>query len=102
MSSNIYFFWNFHNFSRINWFYYIFRSFKRNGIIKLKEGDKEHNLIKAGFLSGMGQLVKEVEVVGIHKNVCSIITGQARSQSFRIYSEAMQKKCGGNANIKYA
>lgn len=79
-----------------------FRLFKRNGMMKLEERDKEHDLIKAGFLSGMGQLGKEVEVVGIHKNSCSTILGQARLQSFRIYCEAMRNKCGGNANIKYA
>ncbi|XP_049404278.1 probable inactive poly [ADP-ribose] polymerase SRO2 [Solanum stenotomum] len=79
-----------------------FRSFKRNGMIELEERNKEHDLIKAGFLSGMGHLGKEVEVVAIHKNSCSTILGQARLESFRIYSEAMRKKCGGNANIKYA
>ncbi|KAH0675382.1 hypothetical protein KY285_023183 [Solanum tuberosum] len=81
---------------------YHFRLLKRNGIIKLEERDQEHDLIKAGFLSGMGQLGNEIEVVAIHKNSRSTILGQARSESFRIYSEAMQKKCGGDANIKYA
>ncbi|XP_006356433.1 probable inactive poly [ADP-ribose] polymerase SRO2 [Solanum tuberosum] len=79
-----------------------FRSLKRNGIIKLEERDQEHDLIKAGFLSGMGQLGNEIEVVAIHKNSRSTILGQARSESFSIYSEAMRKKCGGDANIKYA
>ncbi|XP_059315852.1 probable inactive poly [ADP-ribose] polymerase SRO2 [Lycium ferocissimum] len=79
-----------------------FRSFKRNGMIKLEECDKEHDFIKAGFLSGMGQFAKEVEVVSLHKNSCSTILGQARLEGFRIYSESMRKKCGGNANIKYA
>ncbi|KAJ8569787.1 hypothetical protein K7X08_006364 [Anisodus acutangulus] len=79
-----------------------FRLFKRNGMIKLEKSDKEHDLIKAGFLSGMGQLAKEIEVVGIHKNSCSTIFGQAKLEAFRIHSEAMRKKCGGNANIKYA
>ncbi|MCD7463318.1 hypothetical protein HAX54_050328 [Datura stramonium] len=78
------------------------RLLKRNEMIKLEEREKEHDLIKAGFVSGMGQLAKEVEVVGIHKNSCSTISGQARLESFRIYSEAMRNKCGGNANIKYA
>ncbi|KAK4376878.1 hypothetical protein RND71_003174 [Anisodus tanguticus] len=79
-----------------------FRLLKRNGMIKLEKSDKEHDLIKAGFLSGMGQLAKEIEVVGIHKNSCSTIFGQAKLEAFRIHSEAMRKKCGGNANIKYA
>ncbi|PHT45469.1 hypothetical protein CQW23_14627, partial [Capsicum baccatum] len=79
-----------------------FRSFKRNEMIKLEERDIEHDLIKASFLSGMGQWAEDVEVVAIHKNSCSTILGQARSESFRIYAEAMRKKCGGEANIKYA
>ncbi|XP_055806866.1 probable inactive poly [ADP-ribose] polymerase SRO2 [Solanum dulcamara] len=79
-----------------------FRSFMRNGLIKVEEGEEEHDLMKAGFVSGLRQLGKEIEVVAIHKNLCSTIIGQAKLQSFRIYCEAMRKKCGGNANIKYA
>ncbi|XP_004238657.1 probable inactive poly [ADP-ribose] polymerase SRO2 [Solanum lycopersicum] len=81
---------------------YHFRSLKSNEVMKLEEGDQDHDLIKAGFLSGMGQLGNEIEVVAVHKNSCSTILGQARSESFRIYSEAMRKKCSGDANIKYA
>ncbi|XP_055806863.1 probable inactive poly [ADP-ribose] polymerase SRO2 [Solanum dulcamara] len=79
-----------------------FGSFRRNGVIKVEEGNEEHDLIKAGFVSGLRQLGKEIEVVAIHKNLCSTIIGQAKLQSFRIYCEAMRKKCGGDANIKYA
>ncbi|XP_060213970.1 probable inactive poly [ADP-ribose] polymerase SRO2 isoform X2 [Lycium barbarum] len=79
-----------------------FRLLKRNGMIKLKERDKKHDIIESGFLSGMGQFAKEVEVVSIHKNSCTTILGQARLEGFRIYSEAMRKKCGGNDNSKYA
>ncbi|XP_009590724.1 probable inactive poly [ADP-ribose] polymerase SRO2 isoform X1 [Nicotiana tomentosiformis] len=79
-----------------------FRLFKTNGMIKLEENDKEHGLIKSGFITCMGPLAKEVEVVAIHKNSCSTILGKARLEAFRIFSEAVREKCNGNANIKYA
>lgn len=71
-------------------------------MIKLEEHGQAYDLIKASFLSGMEQLGKEIEVVAIHKNSCSRIMGQARLKSFRINSEVMRNKCGGDVNIKYA
>ncbi|KAF8390418.1 hypothetical protein HHK36_024944 [Tetracentron sinense] len=72
------------------------------GMVRLEEGDREHNTIKQKFVSGMGSLGKHSTVVNIHRNSYSGFTGQARLQSFRIFSEAVSTKCGGNANIKYA
>ncbi|XP_009768129.1 putative inactive poly [ADP-ribose] polymerase SRO2 isoform X2 [Nicotiana tabacum] len=79
-----------------------FRLFKTNGMIKLEENNKEHGLIKSGFITCMGPLAKQVEVVAIHKNSCSTLLGKARLEAFRIFSEAVREKCNGNANIKYA
>ncbi|KAK9276522.1 hypothetical protein L1049_006056 [Liquidambar formosana] len=79
-----------------------FGSFTRNGMINLDEGNGEHDIIKKSFLLGMGDFGKDANVVAIHKNSYSSLAGQARLESFRIFSEAVAKKCGGDANIKYA
>ncbi|XP_020523292.1 probable inactive poly [ADP-ribose] polymerase SRO2 isoform X2 [Amborella trichopoda] len=41
-------------------------------------------------------------VVSIHKISHSSFSGQARLQAFSLYSDAIAKKCGGDANIRYA
>ncbi|KAK6117923.1 hypothetical protein DH2020_048328 [Rehmannia glutinosa] len=77
-----------------------FRDFARNGMVRLEENEGEHNVIKNGFLVGMGVLGKEIDVVAVHKNSCSSVSGQARMESFRIFSQAVAAKRGGDANIK--
>ncbi|KAK9278922.1 hypothetical protein L1049_028503 [Liquidambar formosana] len=72
------------------------------GLIRLEEGERPHEIIRRRFVSSLGSLGARTTVVAIRRNSCSSVNGQARLQSFQIYSRAMQKKCGGNANIKYA
>ncbi|KAK3041805.1 hypothetical protein RJ639_000321 [Escallonia herrerae] len=79
-----------------------FRCFTKNGLIKVEEDRNEHDIIKKGFLVGMGQLGKETDVVAVHRNSYDGLTGQARFETFRIFSQAVAQKCGGSANIKYA
>ncbi|XP_043723351.1 probable inactive poly [ADP-ribose] polymerase SRO2 isoform X1 [Telopea speciosissima] len=78
-----------------------FESFAGNGLIKLEEGDKEHDIIKNKFILGLGSLGRHTKVVSVHKNLFSSFHRKARLQSFKIFSEAMSLKCNGNANIKY-
>ncbi|XP_042485364.1 probable inactive poly [ADP-ribose] polymerase SRO2 [Macadamia integrifolia] len=79
-----------------------FESFTGNGLIRLEEGDNEHDIIKNRFILGLGSLGRHATVVAVHKNSFSSFHRQARFQSFKIFSEAMSLKCNGNANIKYA
>ncbi|KAA8533150.1 hypothetical protein F0562_033317 [Nyssa sinensis] len=79
-----------------------FGFFTQKGMIQVEEGNSEHEIIKKSFLMGMGSLGKETNIVAIHRNSHSNLIGQARLDTFRIFSEAVAKKCGGNANIKYA
>lgn len=72
-----------------------------NGIIKVEEGNLEHDAVRKSFLSGMGAIRKDTQVVAIHKNAHSTLVGQARFESFRIFAQAVALKCGGDANIKY-
>lgn len=78
-----------------------FRFANISGLVRLVEGDRLHDLIKRRFISGLGSLGAQASVVAIHRNTYSSVLGQARLQSFQIYSKAVERKCGGNANIKY-
>ncbi|KAJ4973301.1 hypothetical protein NE237_006475 [Protea cynaroides] len=78
-----------------------FESFERIGLIRL-EGNQEHDIIKNRFILGLGPLGRHTAVVAIHKNSFSSFHRKARLQSFSIFSEAILRKCHGNANIKYA
>ncbi|KAL7246530.1 hypothetical protein ACSBR2_001591 [Camellia fascicularis] len=73
-----------------------------DGLIKVPEDDKLHEFINRKFISGLGSLGMHTSVVSIHRNSCSSFIGQARLQSFRVFARAMEKKCAGNANLRYA
>uniref|UniRef100_A0A5B7AX47 Putative inactive poly(ADP-ribose) polymerase SRO2 n=1 Tax=Davidia involucrata TaxID=16924 RepID=A0A5B7AX47_DAVIN len=79
-----------------------FRFLTQKGMIQVEEGNSEHEIIKKSFLEGIGPLGKDTNIVAIHRNSHSCLTGKARLETFRIFSEAVAKKCGGNANIKHA
>ncbi|XP_058088232.1 probable inactive poly [ADP-ribose] polymerase SRO2 [Magnolia sinica] len=73
-----------------------------DGQILLEEGDKDYSFVKRIFLAGMGSLAKNTSVEAIHRNQHSSFLGKSRLQTFRIYSEAMMKKCGDNINMRFA
>ncbi|CAL5385379.1 unnamed protein product [Camellia sinensis] len=73
-----------------------------DGLIKVPQDDKLHEFINRKFISGLGSLGMHTSVVSIHRNSCSSFIGQARLQSFHVFARAMEKKCVGNANLRYA
>ena len=73
-----------------------------NGLVKLDEEDRLHEIIKRRFVSGLGSLGLRASVVAIHRNSCSSFTAQARLQSFHIFAGATEKKLAGSPNLKYA
>ncbi|KAK6920708.1 RST domain [Dillenia turbinata] len=73
-----------------------------DGFVRLDEDDRLFNIIKRRFISGLGSLGSQTSVVGIHRIAYSDFIGQARLHSFQIYAQAMQKKRGDHANMKYA
>ncbi|XP_059278325.1 probable inactive poly [ADP-ribose] polymerase SRO5 [Lycium ferocissimum] len=75
---------------------------KSDGLIWIREGDKIHHMISKKFISGFGTLGLSTKIEAIHKSACSSFMKSAKLQSFHIFSKAMEKKCGGNANVKYA
>ncbi|XP_056174919.1 probable inactive poly [ADP-ribose] polymerase SRO5 isoform X2 [Syzygium oleosum] len=77
--------------------------FTGGGLMELGEGDKAHRLIKERLISRLGMLGARVTVAAIHQNCYSSAAAKARAQAFRVYSEAVQKKGGGEtANVRYA
>ncbi|PIA40559.1 hypothetical protein AQUCO_02500341v1 [Aquilegia coerulea] len=77
--------------------------FDDNGLVKLGGEENGHKIIEKAFVSAMGSLGKHISVVSIHKNSFSGLSGQARIQSFRIFSEMTTKKCQSNSgNVKFA
>nr|XP_048322824.1 probable inactive poly [ADP-ribose] polymerase SRO2 isoform X1 [Ziziphus jujuba var. spinosa] len=77
--------------------------FARYGMVSVEEGSMEHEVVKRSFLYGMGLASKDTNIVDINKiNLNSGLTRQAKAKSFRIFSQAVAEKCGGDANIKHA
>ncbi|KAL8121263.1 putative inactive poly [ADP-ribose] polymerase SRO2 [Apium graveolens] len=62
----------------------------------------EHDVIKNCLVMGMGKLGQHVKVVAVRKKSFSGLSGQGRLQSFRVFSEAVSRKTGGNPNVKFA
>lgn len=77
--------------------------FAWKGMVGVGEESMEHELVKRSFLYGMGLVSKDTKIVAVHRiNVNSGLTRQAKAKSFRIFSQAVAEKCGGDANIKHA
>ncbi|XAR72627.1 NAD(+) ADP-ribosyltransferase [Bertholletia excelsa] len=72
-----------------------------DGFVEVHEGERLHEILRRRFLSGLGSLETRSSVVAIHRNSCSGILGHARLQAFHVFARAVEKKCGGNANLKY-
>lgn len=73
-----------------------------DGLPEVHEGDRLFEIIKRRFVLGLGSYGRLTQIVSIRRNCFSNFTGQARVQSFQIFAQAMEKKCGSNANLKYA
>lgn len=79
-----------------------FADFTRNGMFKIGEGSREHDLIKKTLLEGMGRHANFTRIVAIHKNSVSGSAGKARWLAFRIFSQAVAERRGGNSNLRFA
>ncbi|KAL0800011.1 hypothetical protein Bca101_055186 [Brassica carinata] len=73
--------------------------------ILLREGNQEHDVITTCFLSGLGgppTLANATTIVTIRKKSPNTITTRAKHLSFRIFTEAITRKNGGDPNVRYA
>ncbi|CAI9753936.1 unnamed protein product [Fraxinus pennsylvanica] len=73
-----------------------------NGLIRVHEEDKMHEIMKNKFVSSLSNCGLHTEVEAIHKKVYSGAMCQAKYQSFCIYARAMDQNFRGGANVKYA
>ncbi|KAF8085395.1 hypothetical protein N665_0668s0026 [Sinapis alba] len=70
--------------------------------ILLRERNQEHDVITTCFLSGLGPtLANTTTIVTIRKKSPNTITTKAKYLSFRIFTEAIARKNGGDPNVKY-
>ncbi|CAJ1938402.1 unnamed protein product [Sphenostylis stenocarpa] len=71
--------------------------------MKVEKESEEYQSIKNGFLKGMEFMGHATTVMALYKNDVSFsLPRQARWDSFKIFSQAVAIKCGGNANLRYA
>ncbi|CAH2033728.1 unnamed protein product [Thlaspi arvense] len=72
-----------------------------DSMILLGEGNPEHDVIRTCLLSGMGTLSSDTTIAAVRKNFSEGITTRAKYVAFRIFTEAMARKNGGDPNVKY-
>jgi hypothetical protein len=72
-----------------------------DGLIRMDEDERLHQIIKQKFVSGLGCLAIHTRIESIHRNSYSSLTKQARLHAFHTFKQALEKKCDGNANLKY-
>jgi hypothetical protein len=74
-----------------------------NALIRVGDGEMIYETIKKKLVSSLGSYgFNDIQVEAIHRKDYSGIMSRAKLQSFCIYSRAMELKCDGNANVKYA
>ncbi|KAI3454497.1 hypothetical protein Pfo_011160 [Paulownia fortunei] len=72
------------------------------GFIRVTDGDGMHEFIKTKLVSSLRPCGIDAQIETIYRNGYSSEMSQAKLQSFNIFSLAVQKKCHGDAKIKYA
>ncbi|KAI7754077.1 hypothetical protein M8C21_009592 [Ambrosia artemisiifolia] len=73
------------------------------GLVRLDESDKLCGIIGKKFVSRLSEIGIDAVVDCIHRNMFNAnVISQARISSFQIFVKALQKRNGGDANIKYA
>lgn len=70
--------------------------------IKVSQDTTLFETIAQKLVSGLGDLGVSFRVEAIHRNLFSGLNCQAKFHSFRLFQRAMEKKNGGDANVKYA
>ncbi|ESQ28175.1 hypothetical protein EUTSA_v10019788mg [Eutrema salsugineum] len=76
-------------------------NFTGDSTVLLREDNHEYDVIKNCFLSGMGPFAGETTVVAVRKNSTERVTTKAKFAASVVFTEAMKRKNGGNANVRY-
>ncbi|CAG7904272.1 unnamed protein product [Brassica rapa] len=69
--------------------------------ILLREENHEYDVVKNCFLSGMSLHAAETTVVSVRKTSAQRITAKAKLAASNVFAEAMKRKNGGDANVRY-
>ncbi|KAK1433819.1 hypothetical protein QVD17_10736 [Tagetes erecta] len=79
------------------------QSIESNGLVRLDASDKLYGIIGKKFVMKLSEIGINARVECIKRNLFnSNAIAQARISSFQIFVKAVEKKNGGDANIKYA
>lgn len=73
-----------------------------NGLIRSGGGEMIHGMITKKLVAGLSSSGFDAKVEAINRVDFSGFMSRARLQSFCIYSRAVEMKCNGDANVKYA
>lgn len=79
-----------------------FQSCGSDEFIKVSQDTTLFETIARKLVSGLGDLGVSFRVEAIHRNLFSGLIDQAKFHSFRLFQRAMERKNGGDANVKYA
>ncbi|XP_076947535.1 putative inactive poly [ADP-ribose] polymerase SRO5 [Bidens hawaiensis] len=78
-------------------------SFGLIGMVKVDVSDKLHEIIGKKFVARLGYYGIDAEIECIHRNLFDFSEiAQARFSSFRMFANSVEKKNGGDANVKFA
>ncbi|XP_076959573.1 putative inactive poly [ADP-ribose] polymerase SRO5 [Bidens hawaiensis] len=78
-------------------------SFRLIGMVKVDVSDKLHEIIGKKFVDRLGYYGIDAEIECIHRNLFDVTEiALARFSSFRLFSNSVEKKNGGDANVKFA
>ncbi|KAL3618037.1 hypothetical protein CASFOL_038358 [Castilleja foliolosa] len=73
-----------------------------NGLIRIGNEETPYEMVKKKLVSSLGSYGVGALVESIHRFDFTANMNRAKLQSFFIYSKAVEEKCGGNANVKFA
>ncbi|XP_057772662.1 probable inactive poly [ADP-ribose] polymerase SRO5 isoform X2 [Salvia miltiorrhiza] len=73
-----------------------------DGKARIGGGEEIHGIIAKKLVSSLSSSGFDARVERIHRIDFSSFTSRAKLQSFCIYSRAVEMKCNGDANVKYA
>ncbi|XP_010551574.1 PREDICTED: probable inactive poly [ADP-ribose] polymerase SRO2 [Tarenaya hassleriana] len=78
-----------------------FHPLSADGLVPISQGNPEYNIITACFLAGLGPLADGTAIVSVLKNSTGSCSTKAKFIAFRAFMEAVARKNGGVANVKY-
>ncbi|KAH6758330.1 hypothetical protein C2S51_018565 [Perilla frutescens var. frutescens] len=73
-----------------------------DGLVRIGGGEMIHGIITKKLISSLNSSGFDAKVKAVNRIDFSGLMSRAKIQSFCIYSRAVEMKCNGDANVKYA